>query len=89
MIYKPKAYTHIQFIAYECPTFYYTQPGEATSTPLVLPVRHLQGNDEKIRVQRFLDVLNWAKNNIKSTILGDSNTLKIFMTPEFYFNFLP
>ena len=85
MIYEPKAYTHIQFIAYECPTLNYTQPGEATSTPLVPPVRHLQGNDEKIRVQRFLDVLNWARNNIQSTILGDNKTLKIFMTPEFYF----
>jgi hypothetical protein len=85
MIYAPKAYTYIQFIAYECPTLDYTQPGEATSTPLAPPVRYLQGNDEKIRVQRFLDVLNWARNNISSTILGDNNTLKIFMAPEFYF----
>ncbi len=83
--YVPKTYTHIQFIAYECPTFDYTKPGEATNTTLAPPIRHLQGNDEKIRVQRFLDVLKWTRNNIPNIVLGNNNTLKIFMAPEFYF----
>ncbi len=77
-------YSKAQLVAYEVPTLNVTSPGTATSSPYSNDaIGSLSDADARVRVQRMRDVALWAKDN--ATNLGGSDTLKVFIAPEFYF----
>ncbi len=83
-------YTHVQLVAYEVPTLACTDPGDATSDPFTddqIEALSRQGGDQNedaaLRVQRLVDVADWARRNAGN--LGGADTLKVFIAPEFYF----
>jgi hypothetical protein len=74
-------YSKAQLIAYTVPTLHNGPPGPLPN-PIHAKIATLTDPDEKARVQRFFNVVTWAKTlaNFSAT-----DTLKIFMAPEFYF----
>jgi hypothetical protein len=89
-------YKFVQLIAYQAPTLDLTAPLPKSSEPTHKAVLSLKNDDAQIRVQRLLDVLNWAVETIPHDKIdspknpdplsnNQSQTLKVFMAPEFYF----
>lgn len=88
-------YTHVRYICYQCPTIGISN-SESISGHGISPgsisgdLPTLKGNveklsdDAKIRIQRFISVLEYAFQEMDE--LGSHGpTLKVFTAPEFYF----
>lgn len=89
------AYTHFRYIGYQVPTvgltatndaIYGIPPGNPPNPqPNLLGDVGNLGNDAKIRVERFIQVMFEAKRQLDNLGGDNAQTLKIFMAPEFYF----
>ena len=92
MAYVAKNYEHIQFVAYQTPTFVGNKvemPDTGgkypiTDRPALAALDTLQNDDEKARVTRFYKIMLFAKQKAEATVVP-SKTLRLFMAPEFYF----
>jgi len=92
------AYTKVRFIAYQVPTVAskYDNASNSWQNEFKIPTGNvnsaipLQGNvnglssDSKARIGRFFNAIKKAYDKLQN-IGDDSNTLKIFTAPEFYF----
>ncbi|MFL6680724.1 MAG: hypothetical protein ACJ8IK_20460 [Burkholderiaceae bacterium] len=71
--------------SYMVPTFYPVPPGDAQpqgGAPLIA----LDDEDLQARAQRLVNVLYWTATTYKDADgMSDSQTLKVFIAPEFYF----
>jgi len=78
-------YTSMLPLSYMVPTFYPTPPGNVqpqAGAPQIL----LSDPDLQARAQRLVNVLYWTAETYKNQDgMADSNTLKVFIAPEFYF----
>jgi len=84
--YKSKNYTHVQYIAYQVPTFgkIVHSGDDLTDTAIDKKIKGmLTDDDERRRVKRLYDVVMAAKGQDK--VDSSDTTLKIFVAPEFYF----
>ncbi|HEY9432527.1 MAG TPA: hypothetical protein VI260_13775 [Blastocatellia bacterium] len=102
-------YKYVQLVAYHAPTLKLIDTLPESSKPTLQVVKNLTAHGDKIsgkaaeqaadaqnRVQRLLDVFNWAVESIPYDKLGykqepdplrtnQTETLKVFIVPEFYF----
>ncbi|GLQ98835.1 hypothetical protein [Dyella mobilis] len=81
---KPR-YTSMLPLSYVVPTFLPT-PTTSVTARAGVPRISLDDKDLQARAQRFLNVLFWTAETFSGTGgMNDSDTLKVFMAPEFYF----
>lgn len=86
------AYSKVRYIGYQVPTIgfndnndtvYGIPPGSIKTPPKLVDEEGSLSADAKVRVQRLIGAMHRARDRI---LVGDnSQTLKVFIAPEFYF----
>lgn len=85
MAYIPKSYQKLQLITYEVHTLTpVALNGSTPSGTVVRPSETLDNADASNRVSYLLSVLKWIRT-ARSAHIDGSQTLKVFLAPEFYF----